>query len=215
MSFLLVIIRIPNTNTFLVQATAACLSTCIKLCARLCICIEPVALLPTGVVCQNFPREFHRRMRHELSFHFIPLYQSVAVFSFVAVVLLANFFFFFIPILTLKRLSQKYSFQPFEWRERAWYRRVHRPFLYSTLLFSLMWRERAKQTLVEFKHPSNAISIGRQLWWSFRNVAVMPRVPIVRDFVRLKFSRVPLGIKENSLHFWRLQAAPKNSVITV
>lgn len=73
-SFLLVTIRIPNTNTFFVQATAVCLSTCIKLCARLCICIEPVALLPTEVVCQNFPREFHRHMRHELSFHFIPPY---------------------------------------------------------------------------------------------------------------------------------------------
>lgn len=101
-------IRTFNISMFFVEATIACLSMCIKLCARLCICIESVALLPTGVVCQNFPREFHRCMRHELSFRFVPLYEPVAVFSLVATVLLAiSLFFLFVSILTFKRLPQK------------------------------------------------------------------------------------------------------------
>lgn len=82
-------------------------------------------------------------------------------------------FFFLFQYLPLSDFRKNNAFENIQRRETAWYRRVHRPFLYSTLLFSLIWRERARQTLVEFKHPSNAISIRRQLWWSFRNVAVI------------------------------------------
>jgi len=134
---------------------------CTKLCACLCICIESVTLLPTGVVCQNFPREFHRRMRHELSFRSVPLYEPVVIFSLVATVLLVAFFSF--QYLPLSGFHKNNGFHPIKGARVAWYRRVHRPFLYSMLLFSLMCRDKGRQTLLVFKHPSNAISIGRAL----------------------------------------------------
>jgi len=143
--------RISNISTFFVQAsTAACLSMCTKLCARLCICIGPVALQPTGVVCQNFPREFHRRMRHELSFRFVPLYESAVVFSLVVTVLLPilslslflslslslslSSFFQYLP---LSGFHKNNGFRSSKRRERAWYRRVHRSLSYILCYFPL------------------------------------------------------------------------------
>lgn len=146
-------IRTFNISMFFVEATIACLSTCIKLCARLCICIEPVALLPTGVVCQNFPREFHRYMRHELSFRFVPLYEPVRGRIFLGRDGVAgNFSLFFclFQYLPLSGFHKNSGFCSSKGAKGSPGIDVcigrHRPFLYFTLLSSLMCRERNGQT---------------------------------------------------------------------
>lgn len=160
---------------FFIQATAACLSTCIKLCARLCICIEPSCVTANRSCLSEFPA---RISPPHASWVIVSLHSAVPVRIFLGRGSVVGKFFFLFQYLPLSDFRKNIRFNHPK-AGKGLVSTCASAFLivYVTFLFDVT-RERERQTLVEFKHPSNAISLGRQLWWSFRNVAVMSRVSV-------------------------------------